>query len=60
MAVREMFNSCVCSPNFAAEATVRGRHRQGITGKKSVTTNCRHWNASRTSESLKKCTKKTK
>lgn len=46
-AVREIFNSCVCEPNLAAVFTHNGKHRQGITGKKSVTTNCKHWNAIR-------------
>ena len=34
-------------------STQGGRQLQGITGRKSVTTSCRHWNASRTSCSLR-------
>lgn len=46
-AVSEIFNSCVCEPNFAAVFTHNGKHLQGMTGRKSVTTNCKHWNAIR-------------
>lgn len=34
-------------------STQRGRQRQGIMGKKSVMTSCRHWKAIRTKFSLK-------
>lgn len=48
-----MFNSWVWEPNFAVVLTQRGKQLQGITGKKSVTTSCKHWNATRTKVSLK-------
>jgi hypothetical protein len=51
-AVREMFSSWVWDPNLAAVSTQSGRHRHGITGRKSVTTSCRHWNATRIRFSL--------
>lgn len=51
-AVSEMFSSCVWDPNFAAVLTQSGRQRHGITGKKSVTTNCKHWKAMRIKASL--------
>lgn len=41
-AVNDMFNSCVWVPNLAAVFTHNGKQRHGITGKKSVTTSCRH------------------
>lgn len=50
-AVSEIFNSCVWEPNLAAVFMHIGKHRQGITGKKSVTTSCKHWNAIRISAS---------
>lgn len=60
MAVSEMFSSCVWEPNLAAVSTVSGRQAQGIRGKKSVTTSCRHWKASRTRCSLKRKKRKKK
>lgn len=47
IAVKEMFNSWVWEPNLAAVLMHSGRHRHGITVRKSVITNCRHWNAVR-------------
>lgn len=47
-----MFSSWVWEPNFAAVSTVRGKQAHGMRGRKSVTTNCKHWKASRTKCSL--------
>lgn len=52
-AVKEIFRSCVCDPNFETVSTQSGKHLHGIIGKKSVTTNWRHWNAIRIKFSLK-------
>lgn len=52
IAVKEMFNSCVWDPNFDVVSRQSGRQRQGMSGKKSVTTNCRHWKATRIKFSL--------
>jgi hypothetical protein len=32
-------------PNLAVVSRHNGKHLQGISGKKSVTTSCKHWNA---------------
>jgi hypothetical protein len=53
-AVREMLSSCIWKPNLTAVSTQRGKHRHGITGRKSVITSCRHWNANLISTSLDK------
>ena len=54
MAVKLMFSSCGCRPNFPATSTTTLIHVQGIKGRKSVTTSCKLWNATRIRPSLKK------
>ena len=52
MAVRLMLSSWVCRPNRDATSTQTSRHSQGMMGRKSVMTSCRHWNAVRIRASL--------
>ena len=53
MEVRLMLSSWFCRPKLPATSTTIWRHVQGIVGRKSVTTNCRHWKAVRINDSLK-------
>ena len=53
IAVRLMLSSCGCRPNFPATSTTTLIHVQGIKGRKSVTTSCRLWKATRIRPSLK-------
>lgn len=52
--VRLMLSSWFCRPKLPATSTTIWRQVQGIVGRKSVTTNCRHWKAVRINISLKK------
>lgn len=49
-----MLSSWFCRPKLPATSTTIWRQVQGIVGRKSVTTNCRHWKAVRINVSLKK------
>ena len=53
MEVRLMLSSWFCRPKLPATSTTIWRHVQGMVGRKSVTTNCRHWKAVRINDSLK-------
>lgn len=53
MDVRLMLSSWFCRPKLPATSTTIWRHVQGMVGRKSVTTNCRHWKAVRINDSLK-------
>lgn len=48
-----MLSSWFCRPKLPATSTTTWRHPQGMVGRKSVTTNCRHWKAVRIKDSLK-------
>lgn len=47
-----MLSSWFCKPKLPATSTTIWRQVQGIVGRKSVTTNCRHWKAVRIKDSL--------
>lgn len=49
-----MLSSWFCRPKLPATSTTIWRQVQGIVGRKSVTTNCRHWKAVRINDSLKR------
>lgn len=51
--VRLMLSSWFCRPKLPATSTTIWRQVQGMVGRKSVTTNCRHWKAVRINDSLK-------
>lgn len=53
MEVRLMLSSWFCRPKLPATSTTIWRQVQGIVGRKSVTTNCRHWKAVLINVSLK-------
>jgi len=52
--VKLIFSSWLWRPKLPATSTTICRHVHGIVGRKSVTTNWRHWNAVRIKDSLKK------
>lgn len=53
MEVRLMLSSWFCKPKLPATSTTIWRQVQGMVGRKSVTTSCRHWKAVRIRDSLK-------
>lgn len=56
MEVRLILSSWFCKPKLPATSTTIWRQVQGIVGRKSVTTNCRHWKAVRIKDSLEETT----
>lgn len=52
--VKLILSSWLWSPKLPATSTTICRQVQGIVGRKSVTTNWRHWNAVRIKDSLEK------
>lgn len=54
--VRLILSSWFCKPKLPATSTTIWRQVQGIVGRKSVTTNCRHWKAVRIKDSLEETT----